>query len=171
MALGDRLFLEVESESAMHLYVLNEDAMGGRFVLFPLPNLDLDNPLAAGEVHRIPGTATAGSDDLAVDVEKYWEVTSRGGRETLLVIASTKPLVSFEEELAAVPLAGSARAIELDNESSEILLRGVAGVHDEIVEVPGGTTPSLTDLVETVRGSVKNSPVDFWQIVLSNPAE
>ena len=42
---GDRLFLEVESGEPVHVYVLNEDDKGNRYVLFPLAGLDSSNPL------------------------------------------------------------------------------------------------------------------------------
>jgi len=39
---GDQLFLEIRGSRAMHVYVINEDAAGQAFVLFPLPELELE---------------------------------------------------------------------------------------------------------------------------------
>lgn len=80
VAPGDRLFLEVESAEPVHVYVLNEDDQGHRFVLFPLAGLNSTNPLSGGVRHRLPGRRSG--------VPQAWEVSSAGGREAFLVVAA-----------------------------------------------------------------------------------
>ena len=55
LALGDWLSLEFEASEDLYLYVINEDEEGHAFALFPLPDLDLKNPLPAGKRHELPG--------------------------------------------------------------------------------------------------------------------
>jgi hypothetical protein len=89
---GDRLSLELESATVTHAYVLNEDDAGAVTVLFPLPDQALINPLAPGR-HRLPGRQ-AGRD---LD----WIVTSRGGTERFLVLATRGRMPVIEKEIEA----------------------------------------------------------------------
>lgn len=89
---GDRLSLELESPAATHAYVLNEDDAGAVTVLFPLPDAALTNPLSPGR-HRLPGRQ-AGRD---LD----WIVTSRGGTERFLVLATRGRMPAVEKEIDA----------------------------------------------------------------------
>jgi hypothetical protein len=119
---GDRLHLELQSGEAVHVYVLNEDRSGDCFVLFPVPDLDAGNPLAAGVRHRLPGRLDG--------VPQDWTVTSAGGTETVLVICSRHPIPALESLLAEIPSAAPERdAIyaALDPESLKGL-RGIGGL-------------------------------------------
>ncbi|HYT76212.1 MAG TPA: serine/threonine-protein kinase [Vicinamibacterales bacterium] len=91
---GDRLFLEVEASTSVHVYVVNQDEHGESYLLFPLPGQTVANPLKPHLIHRLP----AGSDD-----DLYWQVTSVGGREHFLVVATPEPLVLLERVLATLP--------------------------------------------------------------------
>jgi hypothetical protein len=91
---GDGLCLEVRLPEARHLYVLNEDEEGRLYQLFPLDDLDLRNPLPAGEWHRLPGPRAGTPHD--------WEVTSGSGRELFLVVASREPLTGLDGLLAGL---------------------------------------------------------------------
>ena len=59
VAVGDLLFLEFEASRPVYTYVLNEDSLGERHVLFPLPRLELKNPLPTGVKHTLPGPLRA----------------------------------------------------------------------------------------------------------------
>ena len=90
VAPGDRLFLEVTATKPVHVYVVNQDERGESYLLFPLPGQTVKNPLLAGAVHRLPGH---------ID----WEVTSVGGREHFLIVASPDSLGPLESVFALLP--------------------------------------------------------------------
>ena len=118
---GDRLFLEVESGEPVHVYVLNEDDKGNRYVLFPLAGLDSSNPLAAGVRHRLPGRRSG--------VPQAWEVSSAGGREAFLVVAARTALPDLERELGSFEAADPARRPEHGEPvAGEAVLRGIGGL-------------------------------------------
>lgn len=99
LSVGDGLVLHFRASRDLHVYVLNEDARGEAFVLFPLAGYDLRNPLSADVLHVLPGVR----DGQRVE----WVVTSAGERERFIVIASPGAVASLEEELDALPVAGS----------------------------------------------------------------
>ena len=66
---GDQLSMQIESSIAVYVYVINADDAGKTYRLFPLPDVQPDNPLAAAKIHRLPARTRTGS------------VTSEGGRE------------------------------------------------------------------------------------------
>jgi hypothetical protein len=94
---GDRLSLEIEAAEPVHVWVVNEDLDGNVFLLFPIAGLDLDNPLTGGRRHRLPGRLDG--------APQSWQVTSAGGRERFLVIASRRALPELERELAGLTAA------------------------------------------------------------------
>ncbi|MGD8377864.1 MAG: protein kinase, partial [Acidobacteriota bacterium] len=63
---GDRLMLELRLSRSAHVVVLDEDLAGRAFVLFPLPHLDLQNPLTAGVTLRLPGSVEGEG--------RYWQI-------------------------------------------------------------------------------------------------
>ncbi len=155
---GDRLFLEIEGSREMHVYVLNEDQAGEAFVLFPLPDLDVDNPLPGRVVHRLPG-AVSGAD-------RYWEVSSAGGRETFLVIASMEPLTETEADFADVPRAGEAVPVEL----SQTALRGIGGLVGDGPPGEQTSSPPLSAISRSLSGrAATTSGIWLWEIQLNNP--
>jgi hypothetical protein len=156
---GDRLFLEIEGTREMYVYILNSDQMGDAFVLFPLPGLDRQNPLPPKVRHRLPGV---------IDGEvNYWKVSSAGGEETFLVVASRKPLDEVERRLQSVPRAGATGAIELDPDTLEGL-RGIGGV----VPQPGRDDRPLSDIYTSLtRRASQEKDLWVWQTRLRNPVE
>jgi hypothetical protein len=56
---GDKLYLQVKTSVAAHVYIVNEDDRGESYLLFPLPNQSLQNPL--------PGAATTVFPVCAMD--------------------------------------------------------------------------------------------------------
>ncbi len=95
VAPGDRLYLEFEASRALHVYVLAEDDNGESFLLFPCPGQTPANPLPGGSLYRLP------PDE---DGQRYsWGVSSAGGTEHLLIVASPDALTDFERTLNVLP--------------------------------------------------------------------
>ena len=157
--LGDRLFMKVEGSRPMHLYVLNEDAEGHRYKLFPLEQLALKNPLSARTKHWLPGSASSGDGVDEGSNGRYWEVTSVGGEETLMLIASIELLEELEQQIATIPPAGREPEFQIGE------FRGVGGL------VAGGEErPELS--LDELRRELEESygeELRTWQIRLSNP--
>ncbi len=96
---GDRLSLEIDATETVYVWVVNEDLDGNVFLLFPIAGLDLGNPLESDRDHRLPGRLNG--------VAQHWQVTSAGGRERFLVIASRHGLPELERELAGMTTASA----------------------------------------------------------------
>lgn len=165
---GDRLFLELEAAESAWVYVINADARGEQNLLFPVAGLDRTNPLPAGAV-RLPGTLDG--------VERTWEVTSRGGRETLLVVASRAPIGFLEERLAAagrgargVPVRLAEAGADAGAEDDAVRrLRGIAGLTDAAPADSGGA-PALDDLRRAIRTRAAAAKgLRVWEWTLENP--
>ena len=165
IAPGDELFLELASREPLHVYVLNEDDRGEVYVLFPAPQFDATNPLAPEAGRRLPGT----HDGKAMN----WQVTSAGGTETVLVVASRVPLAELEREIAAFPRTDRRTPGTYGRLSGPGLrrLRGIGGMAE------AETTPARPS-----RGRLSGLLRDFpapratdtgepwvWQIELSGP--
>ncbi len=160
---GDRLSLQFHATRPAYVYVLNEDERGESFLLFPQPVFDQANPLPATSTLTLPGTIGG--------AENAWTVTSRGGREHFLVVASPEPVAELEAQLARLPAARPGRPVEYAAVPPAAVerLRGVGGV----APVPVDDTPhragtfdrfrALADRESGVRGT--------WvrQITLENP--
>jgi len=162
IAPGDQLSMEIQADEAVHLYVVNEDQDGAFFVLFPLPGLDTTNPLSGGTAHRLPGRRNGAVQD--------WQVTTAGGTETFMVVASREPLEELETELNRSPAAAGGRKV--GSESQNVLTRGVGGV-------VAATTASLAHTggrVDTLYRQLTQQQEDdhnVWvqRFVLANPKE
>jgi hypothetical protein len=160
LALGDRLTLEFKASAELHVYVVNEDEAGHSYALFPLPELDQQNPLRPEVVHVLPG-ARAGTP-------LSWTVDSPGGREHLLVLASPERLVEYEAEMSTLARPGQT-AVSLP-EAARIRLRGLG----RLSESPAAsTTPSAGRLFEMAERLAAGSEVvaGVWmrRIELENP--
>lgn len=97
VTLGDALQLTVRASAPSHVYVINQDADGAVAVLFPLPGLDLANPLPAGRDVVLPG-----SRDGRV---LAWEIASPSDSEEFVVIASPVALPRLQARLLDRPAA------------------------------------------------------------------
>jgi hypothetical protein len=97
---GDRLFMTLESDEPVHLYVINQDDRGEASALFPIEGAQWSNPLQPGAIRRIPGETTWDYDS--------WEVSSAGGRDAFIVVAAREPIPRLQASLdllaAAAPL-------------------------------------------------------------------
>lgn len=161
---GDRLFLEIEAVRSFHAYVLDEDQTGNLYVLYPVAGLEPGNPLAAGERHRLPG-ALAGTP-------QEWQVTSAGGRETVLIVASEEPLPLLEAKIRTLPKAAPGQPpvyAQLDAESLDEL-RGIAGLVAAAPATPPAPGGRLADLAANLETGRPNR-AGLWirRIDLSNP--
>jgi hypothetical protein len=129
---GDRLSLEIEAPETVHVWVVNEDLDGNVFLLFPIAGLDLGNPLEADRGYRLPGRLNG--------VPQHWQVTSAGGRERFLVIASRNELPELERELAGMAVASA---------QTNGVSRGVGGLEP----VPLAASGRLDALAERLAGT------------------
>ena len=139
---GDRLYLEIEAKAPVHIYVANEDETGAVFTLFPVPGLDLENPLPPG-LHRLPGTIDGAAND--------WQVTSAGGAETFLVVAAHEPVVELEQRLAGWTTASADRTVSWSPEDGSTL-RGVGGLTASSVIGDGARLSELQEQLSELEG-------------------
>ncbi len=153
---GDQLYLELETDEQVHLYILNADKQGDLFVLFPLPDMDLSNPLPAGR-HRLPGRLNG--------VPQDWQITSAGGTETFLVVVSRARQAELEGDLTALRTAtGTSSRLGLDSGN----LRGIGGVADSIQRPEADGMADQIHQEMTSRRE-REGDVWVWRIELSNP--
>jgi serine/threonine protein kinase len=155
---GDRLNLRVELAEPTHVYVFNEDQAGELFVLFPLPGMESQNPLAPGP-HRLPGSRAG--------VEQSWVVTSAGGTETFLVIGSTTETPEVRHFLDQHQRARSGRSVDRAVEKPPKdgdTLRGIGGLE------PSSPSSGRARLVE-LQESLAAKEDHLWTelLVLENP--
>lgn len=162
IAPGDQLSMEVQADEAVHLYIVNEDQDGAFFVLFPLPGLDTTNPLSGAKTHRLPGRRNGAVQD--------WQVTTAGGTETFMVVASREPLEELEAELNRSPAAAAGRKV--GDPVQTLLTRGVGGV----VAAPTASQAHTGGRVDTLYRQLlqrQESDHNVWvqRFVLANPKE
>jgi hypothetical protein len=150
---GDALSLRVKGSRPLWVYVITEDDQGEAALLFPLSGGQVRNPLPAGEI-RLPGR---------VDGEtKYWKVTSAGGREHFLVVASPEQLVELERDTAGLarPSEDGTPTYAPMSESAKERLRGITGLTSGPAPRSRTANPRLFELAkkletgaETVQGA------------------
>jgi tRNA A-37 threonylcarbamoyl transferase component Bud32 len=161
VAPGDSLLLEVRLDRRTWLYVLNADAAGEQNLLFPVEGLAFDNPVPKG-THRIPGIVNA--------EEQYWEITSAGGNETLLVVASRRPVDFIEESIAGLKAVTPGSPIRIADATVGERLRGIGGMAPAPPDEPG----SQGGPVEQIRSGVavragEERGMRVWELTLPNP--
>jgi len=163
---GDRLSLEFRATRPLYVYVLNEDEQGESYLLFPQPLFDAANPVGADRQVELPGTV--GGKPIA------WTVTSAGGREHFLVVASPDPVEDLESRLASLPAPAPGHPITYPPVPGAAIerLRGVGGVAEV---APAGPHPSVASgLFDEFRAlaSRETGVSGVWvrQITLDNPA-
>jgi uncharacterized protein DUF4384 len=135
-------------------------------LLFPQPRFDQQNPVPAGVPHTLPGTIGGR--------ENAWTVTSRGGREYLLVVVSPKPVAELESELGQIPMASPDRPVVYARVGAKALetLRGVGGV-EPLPQSKAEPNPAASRIFDHFRSLAgQESGVEgIWirQIELENP--
>jgi len=132
VAVNDQVFLEVQSTRDMYVYVVNRDLSGDMTLLFPHPQLEQQNPLAGKSVHRLPGRLGGQEVD--------WKISTAGGREQFLIIASPRRLTDLEANIKDLDRPGYAAV------SPEALVRGVK----EFAAAPGRASAPGVDATERI---------------------
>ena len=161
VAPGDRLALQIQVSRPTHIYVVNEDDMGESYLLFPLPDQSVANPIAADRPVRLP----AGSGQVPL----YWKVTSAGGREHFLIFATPEPLPAFDRMFASLPrpqLNAPVLASPLSADAVGVL-RGVGG----LTSSPRASAGKLAEQFPTPLPQTAELANGLWvrQITLENP--
>jgi hypothetical protein len=164
IAPGDRLSMLLRGSDSMYVYVLNEDRSGNVYVLFPIPGLRPDNPLAPSVQHRLPGQL---GDSLV-----YWNVTNAGGRESIITVASRTPLEQWENLLLAFPRA-SRESRATPNQVSPKLVRTLRGLGGLSVEGRNSTDSSRRSLGDAIRAleerRIQTGDIWIWTAEFENP--
>ncbi|HEU4724989.1 MAG TPA: serine/threonine-protein kinase [Candidatus Eisenbacteria bacterium] len=161
---GDRLSMRIEGSDTMNVYVLNSDLDGNVYVLYPIPGLAPSNPLPSGVRHRLPGAL---EDSLV-----FWNVTSAGGKDRVVAIASREPVTELESVLAQLPRAKRGRPITPGLLSRENIqrLRGIGGVSTQPA-LPSDAKNLLQESIDAlVERSRRTGDVFIWETTLENPA-
>jgi serine/threonine protein kinase len=163
VAPGDRLSLEFRSTRPAWVYVMNEDERGESYLLFPQPLFDRSNPVRPDSLVVLPGTIGGR--------ENAWTVTSRGGREHFLVVASPRPVPEIEAELARLPAAKPGRPIEYAAIAPPTLerLRGVGGVSALPPDMPAKRSGAFERFEELAGRETGVRGVWVRQLTLENP--
>ncbi|MGQ0721162.1 MAG: serine/threonine-protein kinase [Candidatus Eiseniibacteriota bacterium] len=160
LALGDRLSLEIQASTPLHVYVINEDDAGRAFALFPLPGIEPGNPLPPNVRHVLPGQRDGKS--------MSWTVDTPGGQEHLMVLASPTRLIEFEVEMNGLARPGQS-AVSIP-ESAKSRLRGIGSLEESPAAVEGQPATRLFELVEQLAaGSETVRGVWMRRIDLANP--
>lgn len=131
LALGDQLALDIRASTRLYVYVIDEDDEGSAYALFPLPGLEPGNPLAPDQRHILPGTGADGK-------QVTWSVTSSGGREHILVLASPEPLVEFEAGMSRLERPREGATATPVPHDVMVRLRGIGGLVVTSTKSPGG---------------------------------
>jgi len=152
---GDQIFLEIHGSQPAHVYLLNEDQAGRVYLLFPLPGLDLTNPLAAGKAQRLPGSRGGMLQD--------WRVTEGQGRESFLLVAARRPLDSLEERLADLPRAEPSHPVAAAPFDAVGMLgqRGVGGMAPAVPSEAGDSTLLLSAIARELSAR-QDDPGGLW---------
>ncbi len=158
--LEEDLGLRFHASADVYLYVLNQDRRGEAFVLFPLRGGQVQNPLRANQVYDLPGRV--GGEEVA------WTVTSEGGEEQILLVASRRPLETLEARLSAVAQAGEAGPYTALEAPLVDQLRGIGGLSPRSSSSPPASD-LLQEISELARGQAR-SQGGVWvrRIVLHN---
>ena len=137
---GDQLSMQIESSIAVYVYVINADDAGKSYRLFPLPDVQPDNPLAAAKVHRLPGEDT------------NWVVNREGGREHFVVVVTPVRNEAFEAVVRTITpaTAGAGPVTRSVIPPAEIgVLRSVGGLAKD--QDHGDRECTVADLVRHGR--------------------
>ena len=163
VAPGDQLSLEFHASRPVWVYVLDEDERGQSFLLFPQPLFDRANPLPANVPVLLPGTIGGR--------ENGWRVTSRGGREHFLVVASPTPVREIESERDRLPAPRPDRPIAYARvpEAAMERLRGVGGVAPLAAPATPRRAGTLERFASLAGREVGVRGVWVRQITLENP--
>jgi len=91
----DQFSLQLRPDNDVHVYLLEEDSKGRKYLVFPKAG-GKGNPLEAGKLHRLPPANSLRAGGYPSSVE--------GGPRSWILIACIEPLGPLED---AVPLEGA----------------------------------------------------------------
>ena len=148
---GDRIYLTLDADVSAYVYLINRDQTGESTALFPIEGAQWNNPLPAGTAHRLPGDTDWQYDS--------WEVSSAGGRESFVVVASAKPLVQLETAIALLDAAGPIDDFTRGQDSP---------VRDPQTD-PEQAEDALSAALQDLTSRTAAGEVILRQIVLENP--
>jgi eukaryotic-like serine/threonine-protein kinase len=162
VAPGDALFMRLHASAPTYVYIVNEDEQGEAFLLFPLPGLAVDNPIAAGTPIRVPGTANE---------EVSWKVTSLGKREHFLVFASPERLEAFEEMFATLPRPEFGKPVTTSAKIPNGTLSKLRGVGGLTAPSPASKRVRLSNVFTSPAGDGEQTAHGLWvrQLTVDNP--
>jgi serine/threonine protein kinase len=164
VAPGDRISLEFRSTQRMWVYVIDADERGESYLLFPQPLFDRHNPLPADSTLVLPGTR--------LGRENAWTVTSRGGREHLLVVANPEPVAELEAEVSRLPAPVPNAPVHDPRIGANTIerLRGMGGVTEVPSPGPASDPSGLLEHIRSLAGR-EQGVHGTWvrQVVLENP--
>lgn len=165
VAPGDSISLSISASESLYVYVINQDERGEAYLLFPAEAYRPRNPLSGGVAHRLPG---ARDGRLA-----YWQITSAGGREHMLLVASRARLGSLEDaaEALARPSRDGEPTIAALDPATLGKLRGMGGyVEEEGAEAARALSGSLFEIAEPLKdGEETTRGIWIRKLVLENP--
>ena len=161
---GDQLSMTLRGSDSMYAYVLDKDRTGDVFVLFPIPGLEPANPIAPAVEHHLPGSMG--------DRRIYWKVTSSGGTDSIITIASRAPLEAWERLIRRFPRAQRGRSVQPNRVSSEAIgtLRGIGGLAEEPPSHAAAVRSLGDALHELEERRARTGDVWIWTTELSNPS-
>jgi serine/threonine-protein kinase len=167
VAPGDRIFARIRTSVPTYVYIVNEDERGAAYLEFPLPGRSVTNPLAADQMHRIPGRI--GDQDYS------WQVDTAGGQEHFIVFASPQPLGDFEQSVfAALPRPEVGKPILAARLSDQAAgaLRSVGGLAAK-AETRVVKTGSLIQLFAKPLEDKEETAQGLWvrQLTINNPVK
>jgi tRNA A-37 threonylcarbamoyl transferase component Bud32 len=155
---GDYLTLEVQGSESMHVYALNVDPSGEAIALFPLADVALTNPLAAGMGHRLPG--------LEKGKQTYYQISRQRGVDSFYVFLSAEPLPE------AARLIGMCLPVSPPGASTTGERDGPRGISGRAVPGPEPRLPKDEEAARLLRHllelSDRNQKVRAWQIAVEN---
>jgi predicted Ser/Thr protein kinase len=162
---GDRLFMEMSASKPLHVYVINRDEEGVTTLLFPIPGLRPANPIAPDEIQHLPGF-------LEQD-QAFWKVTSAGGRESFLVIASLEPVHEIEEATAGLQPARFGAPIQYPQLNPSLVsgLRGIGGLAARPATPRAADDSLFQQIQELTAEKQKHRGVWVRRIELDNPLQ
>jgi serine/threonine-protein kinase len=151
ISVGDELFIQFEGSRELYVYVLNHDETGESYLLFPISDSKLKNPLPPGN-HQLPGPGD--------ESEIRWTVTSEGGREHIVIITSPEQLVELEAEMLslsqpqAVPATELGPYTQMSEKTTALLTRGITRGIGGVVERPSGGAQERDEVLESIFDTI-----------------
>ena len=165
VAPGQALALRFESSTSLYLYLVTIDDKGEQYLLFP-PGGE-GKPLEPSRAHWLPGPLES--------VNNSWEISTAGGREHFLLMASRERLVAFEPLIKMLPSPQPGRAVAPPRIPESVInelgqLRGIGRLVTSQAPARTQAVSRLFDGVEQLRGDAETA-TDLWarQVTFENP--